>query len=233
MVSTASFKLATWNIHRCIGSDGVMSRSRCAQVLGEIDADLVVLQEVESTPGQADDVLEYFASATASCAVAGPTMMSGDAHYGNALLTRIPVEAVRRHDISLAGREPRGALDVDLRFGGESIQLVATHLGLRPSERRAQVEALVPLFREESRKLVLLAGDLNEWFLWGRPLRRLHRIFSDTPHRRSWPARWPLFALDRIWVNPRRCLHRLSVHETPLSRVASDHLPLVADIRLD
>ena len=80
---------------------------------------------------------------------------------------------------------------------------------------------------------MLLAGDLNEWFLWGRPLRRLHRIFSDTPHRRSWPARWPLFALDRIWVNPRRCLHRLSVHETPLSRVASDHLPLVADIRLD
>ncbi len=232
-MSAARFRLASWNIHRCIGSDGVMSHSRCAQVLGEIDADIVVLQEVESTPGRADDALEYLAAATASRAVAGATMVSGDSHYGNALLTRMPVEAVRRHDISIAGREPRGALDVDLRLGGASIQLVATHLGLRPSERRAQVEALVPLFREESRSLVLLAGDLNEWFLWGRPLRRLHRIFSDTPHRRSWPARLPLFALDRIWANPGRSLSRLAVHQTPLSRIASDHLPLVADISLE
>lgn len=232
-MSALRFRLASWNIHRCIGADGVMSRSRCAQVLQEIDADIVVLQEVESTPGRTEDVLEYFAAKTASRAVAGPTMVSGDAHYGNALLTRIPLEAVRRHDISVAGREPRGALDVDLRLGGASIQLVATHLGLRPSERRAQVETLVPLFRHDSRRLVLLAGDLNEWFLWGRPLRRLHRIFSDTPHRRSWPARWPLFALDRIWVNPRRSLNRLAVHTSPLSRSASDHLPLVADICLD
>jgi endonuclease/exonuclease/phosphatase family metal-dependent hydrolase len=232
-VGALRFRLASWNIHRCIGSDGVMSQDRCAKVLAEIGADIVVLQEVESTPGRADDLLEYFAAKTASRAIAGPTMVSGDAHYGNALLTRIPPEAVRRHDISVAGREPRGALDVDLRLGGASIQLVATHLGLRPSERRAQVETLVPLFRHDSRSLVLLAGDLNEWFLWGRPLRRLHRIFSDTPHRRSWPARWPMFALDRIWVNPRRSLSRLAVHTSPLSRVASDHLPLVADICLD
>jgi len=192
-----------------------------------------VLQEVESTPGRADDVLEYLAAQTDSPAVAGPTMVYGHTHYGNALLTRIPVEAVRHHDISVAGREPRAVLDVDLRHRGARIQLVATHLGLRPAERRTQVEKLVPLVRDESRRLVLLAGDLNEWFLWGRPLRRLHRIFPDTPHRRSWPARWPLFALDRIWVNPRRCLRHLAVHQTPLSRVASDHLPLVADICMD
>jgi endonuclease/exonuclease/phosphatase family metal-dependent hydrolase len=202
-------------------------------VLQEIGADIVALQEVESTPGTAGDVLAYFAAETSSHAVPGPTMVSGDGHYGNALLTRLPVAAVRHHDLSIAGREPRGALDVDLRAGGATVQIVATHLGLRPSERRAQVEALVPLFRAESRKLVLLAGDLNEWFLWGRPLRRLHRIFSDTPHRRSWPARWPLFALDRIWANPRPTLGRLAVHKTPLSRIASDHLPLVADIYLD
>jgi endonuclease/exonuclease/phosphatase family metal-dependent hydrolase len=216
-----------------MGADGVVSPSRCAQVLQEIGADVVALQEVESTQGAAGDALEYFATETDSRAIPGPTMVSGDGHYGNALLTRMSVAEVRRHDLSVAGREPRGALDVDLLSGGATVQLVATHLGLRPYERRAQVEALVPLFRDGSRELVLLAGDLNEWFLWGRPLRRLHRIFSDTPHRRSWPARWPLFALDRIWVNPRGSLQHLAVHETPLSRVASDHLPLVADICLD
>lgn len=232
-VSAVRFRLVTWNIHRCVGADGVKSPERCAHVLQEIGADIVVLQEVESTPGRADDVLEYLAAETNSPAVAGPTMVSGHTHYGNALLTRIPVEAVRHHDISVEGREPRAALDVDLRHCGASIQLVATHLGLRPAERRTQVEKLVPLVRDESRRLVLLAGDLNEWFLWGRPLRRLHRIFPDTPHRRSWPARWPVFALDRIWVNPGRCLRRLAVHQTALSRVASDHLPLVADICMD
>lgn len=231
-MSTVEFKLATWNIHRCIGGDGVQSRSRCAAVLQEIDADITILQEIESTPGQAQDLLAYFASMTHSHSVSGPTMLSGDTHYGNALLTRLPVEAVRHHDLSVGTREPRAAIDVDLRVAGQDIQVIATHLGLRPSERRHQVESLVPLFRSDKRRLVVLAGDLNEWFLWGRPLRRLHRIFSDTPHRRSWPARWPLFALDRIWVNPRLALRSLAVHNSPLAGVASDHLPLVAHIAL-
>lgn len=232
-VSPLQFRLASWNIHRCIGSDGVMSRSRCAQVLQQIGADIIVLQEVESTPGRAGDLLQYFADETASHAVTGPTMVSGDTYYGNALLTRMPVESVRHHDLSVAGREPRAAIDVDVRCRDARIQLVATHLGLRPAERRVQAEALVALFRSESRDLLLMAGDLNEWFLWGRPLRRLHRLFPDTPHRRSWPARWPLFALDRIWVKPRSSLRRLAVHQTPLARTASDHLPLVADICIE
>lgn len=231
-MSTLEFKLATWNIHRCVGVDGVQSRSRCAAVLREMDADIVALQEVESTPGEAQHLLEYFATSTYSHSIAGPTMMSEDSHYGNALLTRLPVEAVRHHDLSVPGREPRGAIDADLRIAGDDIQLIATHLGLRPWERRHQVEALVPLLRSKSRRLVILAGDLNEWFLWGRPLRRLHRVFSDTPHRRSWPVRWPLFALDRIWANPRVALRSLEVHKSPLSRIASDHLPLVAHISL-
>jgi len=225
-------RLVTWNIHRCIGADRVESPDRCARVLRDIGADVVLLQEVESSPGGVRDVLAYFGRETGYEVVAGPTVVAGNIHYGNALLSGLPSLAVRHHDISVAGREPRGVLDVDLGCDGGSLQVIATHLGLRPAERRAQVEALVPLFRETERDLVVLAGDFNEWFLWGRPLRRLHRLFPDTPHRRSWPARWPLFALDRIWVNPRPALVNLQVHRSKLSRVASDHLPLVADIRL-
>lgn len=225
-------KLATWNLHRCIGRDEVMSAERCAAVLKELDADVVALQEVESRPGHELDVLAYLARETGSRAIPGATMTEAGIHYGNALLTRLPVRTVRRHDLSVPGREPRAALDVDLESDQCRVQLIATHLGLRPAERREQVRRLLSLCDIKGRDLVLLAGDLNEWFLWGRPLRMLHRIFPDTPHRRTWPAHAPLFALDRVWVHPRRALRRLAVHRSALTRVASDHLPLSAEIEM-
>ena len=226
-------KLATWNLHRCIGHDGVMSPERCAAVLKEIDADVVALQEVESRPGHALDALAYLARETGSRAIPGATLVTGDNHYGNALLTRLPVGEVRRHDLSVHRREPRAALDVDFELERCRLQLVATHLGLRPAERREQVRRLLPLFDSERRAPVVLAGDLNEWFLWGRPLRMLHRIFADTPPRRTWPAHAPLFALDRVWVRPRECLYELAAHRSATARAASDHLPLTAQIRLE
>ena len=225
-------KLVTWNLNRCIGRDGVMSPERCAAVLNEIDADIVALQDVESRPGHALDALAYLARETNSHAIPGTTLVIEDPHYGNALLPRLPVGEVRRHDLSMDRREPRAALDVDIELERWRLQLVATHLGLRPAERRMQVQRLLPLFDNERREAVVLVGDLNEWFLWGRPLRMLHRIFPDTPHRRTWPARTPLFALDRIWVHPRELLHQLVAHRSAMARIASDHLPLIAHIRL-
>jgi endonuclease/exonuclease/phosphatase family metal-dependent hydrolase len=225
-------KLATWNLHRCIGRDGIISAERCAAVLREIDADVVALQEVESRPGHALDALAYLAGETGSRAIPGATMVTPDTHYGNALLTRLPVGEVRRHDLSVHRREPRAALDVDFELGQWRIQLVATHLGLRPAERREQVRRLLPVLNQQHRNVVVLAGDLNEWFLWGRPLRMLHAIFPGTPHRRTWPAHAPLFALDRVWVQPREALHQLVAHRSAMSRIASDHLPLVAQIQL-
>jgi len=223
-------KLATWNIHRCIGRDGAMSPERCAAVLREIDADVIALQEVESRPGHALDVLAYLAGEAGCQSIAGVTMQREDAHYGNAVLTRLPVRSVRRHDLSVHAREPRGALELDFDTNGYALQLVATHLGLQPAERREQIGRLLELFDVEGRDIVVLAGDLNEWFLWGRPLRLLHSVFSHTPHRRTWPAYAPVFALDRVWAHPRRAMRQLAVHRSAMARVASDHLPLVAKI---
>lgn len=223
-------RLATWNLHRCIGRDGLMSPERCAAVLQEIDADIIALQEVESRPGHALDALAYLARKTACQAIPGMTMVKADTHYGNALLTRLPVAKVRRHDLSVARREPRAAVEAVLEPDRLRLQVIATHLGLRPAERREQVRRLLPLIDSKGCDLVVLAGDLNEWFLWGRPLRVLHRLFPGMPHRRTWPARLPLFSLDRIWVHPRRALHGLTVHRSTLASRASDHLPLVAEI---
>ena len=230
MTGDATIKVATWNVHSFIGRDGVSSVGRVAAVLREIDADLVALQEVQSSLDPEPDALAFLAEQTRGRAIAGMTVMRRDAPYGNVLFTRWPVVQVRRHDLSVPGREPRGAIDVDLDLSGRRLQLIATHLGLLPSERRRQVDRLLPVLRVPDDHLVILTGDLNEWFLWGRPLRVLRRLFPDMPRRRSFPAHFPLLSLDRVWVHPRHALVRLAVHASSLARVASDHLPVVATV---
>lgn len=158
-------------------------------------------------------------------------MNRASGHYGNVLLTSLPVLSVERLDLSVSGREPRGALNVELDNHGKKLEVMATHLGLRPAERRAQIHALLQRLQASSGEHTrALLGDLNEWFVWGRPLRWLHRYFTATPTPSTFPARWPLLALDRIWVRPREKLVRLSVPRSSLMRRASDHLPLVADL---
>jgi endonuclease/exonuclease/phosphatase family metal-dependent hydrolase len=221
-------KLVTWNLHRCIGRDGVMSAQRCAAVLKAIDADIIALQEVESRPGHELDALAYLAGETDNRIIPGTTMIDGEQHYGNAVLTHLPVLQARSHDLSVDRREPRAVLDVCLQVEQCRMQLLATHLGLKPVERREQVQRLLGLVEIGRHDLTVLAGDLNEWFVWGRPLRRLHGIFPAMPHRRTWPAHLPLFALDRVWVQPATALHSLYTHRAMPAPMASDHLPLVA-----
>ena len=223
-------KLVSWNLHRCIGADGVQSVERCADVLQEINADLIVLQEVESRTGHEFDALNHLALATQCTAIAGNTMKLGDNDYSNAVLTKFAYQSVKSHDLSFKNREPRKAMDISFELAGSRLQLIATHLGLRPAERREQVKRLLTSFDYNQHDIILLAGDLNEWWLWGRPLRALHRIFPNSPFRRTWPTRFPLLSLDRIWISPRPALKKLTTHRSKLAKQASDHLPLVAEL---
>lgn len=228
--------LATYNIHRCIGSDGRYDPARVREVLRELDADVFALQEVEvfrDDPG----LLDYLCEGRPWRAIHGITMERESGGYGNAVISRLPVCSVHRQDLSFKDREPRGALHV--RFGLEHRELlvVATHLGLRPAERRDQARELAATLDAEldapaQPTLTVLMGDFNEWFLWGRPLRLLRGRFPPAPSRATFPARFPLFAIDRIWVGPGpRHVHVKKIRN-PLTRVASDHLPLVAQIEL-
>lgn len=226
-----SLRIASYNVHRAIGADRRTDPARILSVLREIDADVMALQEVEAHD-QGADMLAWLARQTGFHAIAGTTLLRHDGHYGNGLLTRYPVSEKRLLDLSWRGREPRGAIAVDLACGGLRLRVVATHLGLRPAERREQVTQLLHLFKERPHDRAVLLGDLNEWFLWGRPLRRLHRHFEETPAVATFPARAPFLALDRIWTHPRSMLRRVAAHRTALSRRASDHLPLVATLEL-
>jgi endonuclease/exonuclease/phosphatase family metal-dependent hydrolase len=135
----------------------------------------------------------------------------------------------RNIDLSFGSREPRGALDADIDCHGHLLRVIATHLGLRPAERRHQIRLLLQAF-DTDRMPVILTGDLNEWFVWGRPLRWLVSHFEPAPAPPTFPSRFPVFALDRLWISPRHRLVQVKVHATPLARLASDHLPLVAHI---
>jgi endonuclease/exonuclease/phosphatase family metal-dependent hydrolase len=228
--------VATYNVHRYVGRDGIRDVARIARVIESLDADIIALQEAESSrqpPGAEGMPLDVLAHLVGLKAIAGPTIEQDDWHYGNAILTRLPIRAVRRFDLTFRAREPRGALDVDFDVEGTSVRVIATHLGLLPRERRHQVQRILETVANQHEGLTVLLGDINEWLVSGRPLRWLHRRFGQSHARRTYPAWFPLFALDRVWVHPKGAVHHVLVKDTPEARVASDHLPLRAELSVD
>lgn len=214
-------RIASYNLHGCVGRDGARDAERIARVIGELGCDTIGLQEVYGLAA-----LEEKLSMTA---IAGPHHLWHERHVGNALLTRRKVLAVRNHDHSWPGHEPRHALDVDLEVQGETVRVIVTHLGLRPAERRFQVKKLLALLKHVPlQERVIVLGDINEWLPLGRPLRWLHELLGHSPAERTFPSHWPMFALDRVWVRPRHALLAFGAHRSPLAVQASDHLPIKA-----
>ena len=220
--------VASYNVHRCVGGDGLGDVSRIAGVVREMEAGVVGLQEVES--GLRAGQLEELSRHTGLAAVAGPTLGGDRRGFGNALLTGLPIVAVRRVDLSVPKREPRGLLDVELDWSGRPLHVLTTHFGLSAAERRVQVMLTLGELHLARVGLTILLGDFNEWLPGGRPLRALQGRFGRDRSPRTFPARRPLFALDRIWVQPRAALGKVRAHRTNLARAASDHLPVVATI---
>jgi endonuclease/exonuclease/phosphatase family metal-dependent hydrolase len=223
--------IGSYNIHRCVGTDGKADVSRVANVILEMNVDTVGLQEVDSRPSERSDSrqLEFLASATGMQAVAGSTIIKHDRDYGNALLTRRKILDVKRHDLSFRRFEPRGALEVDLEVAGEMLRVFVMHLGLLPSERRFQMRKVLSLLRAMPMdQPIVVLGDINEWLPLGRPLRWLHGLLGTPPWLRTFPVYAPMFALDRVWVRPRGSLLQFTVHRSKLSRRASDHFPVRA-----
>jgi endonuclease/exonuclease/phosphatase family metal-dependent hydrolase len=224
-------RFVTWNIHGCVGADARFDPQRIAGVLQRLDAEVVALQEVEASRFGGEDVLAFLAARTGTTAIAGPTMRRRDADYGNALLTRLPVQRVDRLDLSVPGAEPRGLIDVRLGDETHALRVLTTHLGLRAAERQVQTDRLLAQLARDTLPRVALLGDFNAWWPWSRTLRAVDRRFPLSIAPRTFPARMPLFRLDRIW---------LLGHDGPVqggclrdahARQASDHLPVWLDAR--
>ncbi|HEX7787970.1 MAG TPA: endonuclease/exonuclease/phosphatase family protein [Methylomirabilota bacterium] len=224
--------VASYNIHKCAGLDRRVDLDRIADVLREIDADLVGLQEVYRP--QAHALAERLGVEVAM----GPTRERDGLAYGNAVLTRLTVRGSRIFDLSQPDREPRGGIRLDLELPQEErrvLHLFNVHFGLKIRERAWQVRMLVRehILHDELTGPRVVVGDLNEWFWFpGAVGRALRRELHGPRIRRTHPAPLPLFPLDRIYWDRGLDADGFRVHRSRLARVASDHLPVVARLRL-
>jgi endonuclease/exonuclease/phosphatase family metal-dependent hydrolase len=227
-----SIRVASYNVHGCRGRGGRRDVGRIARVLGEIHADVVGLQEVESRHGRSDvDQAERLAEALGMACVEGPLLLARRGWYGNALLTRLTVQSARRVLFDSYGREARGALVCDLLDrDGTSWRVMTTHLDLRARHRRGQFDVLLDELVPERPRPTVLMGDFNEWWPFSRALAAVRRHAKLPPTPPSFPSWLPILRLDRIAHSSCRLQGEMRSHLTPLTRLASDHLPVFADL---
>lgn len=224
-------KVASYNIHKCRGTDGRTQPERILEVIRELDADLIALQEVDRRFGRKDGLLdpEAIRREAGMRLLVQSDLPHGHGWHGNALLVRAEPKTYRRLRLRLPGFEPRGAIVAELDLGEGEFRVIAAHLGLLRLSRLDQASALLKAHRELPPLPTILMGDFNEWRRRRRSaLSILEPTFGGDATPRSFPSRRPIFALDRILGWPHGLVTGLAVHTSPLARLASDHLPLTA-----
>jgi endonuclease/exonuclease/phosphatase family metal-dependent hydrolase len=224
-----SLTVASYNIHKGVGSDRRRDLDRTSAVIAEIGADILALQEVDTRFGTRSGLLDLDRLRRELGLIAIPLDQSGPAHgwHGNLLLVRNAL-VQQVHKLILPGFEPRGAIVTDLEINGQNLRVVNTHLGLLPHSRAQQAQAIIDKLAGLPQRPVLLMGDLNEWWRGASVFRTLSERFLISRPMPSFPARLPFLSFDRIMSSPDAILQDLSPHESALARKASDHLPIKA-----
>lgn len=225
--------VASYNIRKAVGADLRRRPSRILDVLDEIAPDIAVIQEADRRFGER-------ASALPTDALAGrgwrhvPFGMTASAigWHGNAILLSARIELEFHERIELPVLEPRGAVLAGLRVDGRRLAVVGMHLDLSGLWRRRQAHAILDRLSAIPDVPTLLMGDLNEWRTAAGCLADFAATHSLVLTGPSFPARAPVARLDRIFASDSLEIEDQGVHQTPLSRVASDHLPLWVRVRL-
>jgi endonuclease/exonuclease/phosphatase family metal-dependent hydrolase len=236
---TRTLRVATYNIHRCRGLDGRTNPARIAEVIRAIDADIIALQEVvgasATTPGHAEELGALLGMGW----VMAPVRQLRGCQFGNVVLSRFPIRDHSQHDLSWKTCEPRGCQRVDLEVGAhQTLHLYNVHLGTAFLERRHQATRLSAIVHDRRighPKVVL--GDFNEWMRGLATQMLSERLQSidlraHLRRRRTYPGVFPVLHLDHIYYEGRVEVVKVELPRTRLSLMASDHLPLVAELRV-
>ncbi len=225
---TQPLRVFSWNLHHGVGEDGKLDLERIAKVIREAKPDLVALQEVDNQcarSGKVDQAAEL-ARLTGMTGVFGKAMDFGGGGYGQAILSRFPIQASKVHPLPGKG-EPRIAFEITVSIHGKETRLITTHLDLDGAQRLAQAETLAEILTKTSAPLIL-CGDFND-----EPdsatLKTLGRVLTPVPKKApalTCPAGKPDSEIDHFLV-------RGFVPVAPLvvlpEAVASDHRPLLAE----
>ena len=226
-VPEKSLRIASYNIRKAIGADQRRDPHRVLDVFAGLGADVVALQEADRRLGRCPSALPLAEIAERTglevVDIAGDGIGLG--WHGNAILVRAGTLVERIERVDLPGIEPRGAVLADLVVRDQPLRLIAVHLGLVRASRRAQLSALLNQLHKLDDRPSIIAGDFNEWSLKAG-LGRLSGHFSIHAPGKSFHAKRPIAHLDRIALSNRLVPLDGGVVDTPLTRVASDHLPI-------
>ena len=233
-----TIRVVTYNVHRGRGLDGRTKPDRIAAVLQDIDADVVALQEVVGIGPRHGGHAEAFGAALGMGWVMAPTRQLWSHQFGNLVLSRFSVVHQVRYNLSWKTCEPRGCMCVDLDLGGVILHLFNVHFGTAILERRVQAERLVGIVsdrRVTGTKVVL--GDFNEWTrgpasaLLSQRLQGID-VSAHLRRRRTYPGIFPMVHLDHIYYQGDVEVEKVELVRTRRALIASDHLPLVATLRV-
>jgi endonuclease/exonuclease/phosphatase family metal-dependent hydrolase len=226
-------RVASYNMRKAIGTDRRRRPERTLEVLNELGADVVALQEADRRFGSRLSAipLHMMEEHSAYKPVALDNRAGSIGWHGNALIVRKEVEVVEAHMLHLPSLEPRGAVLAEVDVGGTRMRVVGMHLDLSGLWRRRQAHAILAHLAERERPLpTVLMGDLNEWSTRGGCLRDFAAHHHFAPCGRSFHARRPIAELDRIMVSPDLVVVASGAHESATARRASDHLPVWAEL---
>jgi endonuclease/exonuclease/phosphatase family metal-dependent hydrolase len=241
--SRSFLRIATYNVHKCRGMDRRVRPDRIVNVLREFDADIIALQEVVSLEGGSpeEDQARYVAEELGFRFAFGENRLHNGGRYGNVVLTRLPIESHCNYDISAGGREARGCLRTDVQFAGNTLHIFNVHFGTRFFEQRRQVRRLLNEVIDTDSDLSgprIVLGDFNEWIrgsITPKLTAHLHKanVRRNLRRSRTFPGAFPMFRLDNIYFERSLHLKRLYRHKSRAALVASDHLPLIADLSVN
>lgn len=238
-VHTYHVRVATYNVHRCRGLDQRTMPERIGAVVAGLDADIVALQEVLG-PGVtgSDGHVATIADLAGMQWVMAPTRHLRGHLYGNVVLSKHPIRDHARYELPSQRREPRCCQRVDVEIAGHPLHFFNVHLGTGLIERRRQAVHLANILDdfEEPGPLVML-GDFNEWTRGPATRVLTERLDSLdlTKHlrrRRTYPGLLPMLHLDHIYHRGSIEVASVALPRTRRTLVASDHLPLVAALRV-
>lgn len=235
----AGVRIATYNIHRCRGMDRRTLPVRIAEVIRSLDADVVALQEVIGAGPAGAGQAEELGAALGMGWVMAPVRHLRSHLFGNVVLSRFPIVHHSQYDLTWRTCEPRACQRADLDVGGPApLHIYNVHLGTAVLERRYQAPRLAAFVHDRrvtGPKIIL--GDFNEW-LRGLATNTLSALFESIDiyahlkRRRTYPGIFPVLHLDHIYYEGRVEVRGLELVRTRQALMASDHLPLVADLRV-
>jgi endonuclease/exonuclease/phosphatase family metal-dependent hydrolase len=225
-VIAPSIRIMTWNVHGTFALNPKFDLPGVIALIQKWSPDVVALQEIDSRGGGSNPFL-VLQEALGGHSVGIKSIVTTDGDYGQMLISRWPWAAQPEiHDISFGEHEPRRAVVADVATKGGIYRVIATHLGLSIGERRQQTQKLLTLAHEPTHPSVIV-GDFNDWF-WVNSVRKsLAREFPARTQHRTFPSRWPLMRLDRIYGRDIRIVESFT---DPEAKAISDHLPVIADI---